>query len=257
MDNEIRIDGRLERSKQSLKIIEGKVVNTCGQGICGACVKVLDVFSNPIEHAITGVNGYFKIMIFDDRTCFKVFATCEGYTTSEFQNVFISDGQKLSLTFILNKLMDKLAYVVGRVTFQNRPVDMCQVEIYSFYYGILTLCDRTVTDKNGMFLIDGISSGVYIIKLENNMFYYKNKICIRSGLNSLNIIPYIKPNMMYGTISGVIVDSEGNRVKDALVVLQRKDGKLVKFTRTNSQGEYLFYNVERGEYSIISCVKKE
>ncbi|CDF57557.1 TonB-dependent receptor [Thermobrachium celere DSM 8682] len=213
------------------------------------------MFSNPIAHTITDVNGNYKIMIFDSRSCFKVFATSEGYNTSEFQNVFISDGQKIYLTFTLNKLLDKMSYVVGRVMFQDKPVDMCVVEIYSFYYGIFTLCERTVTDKNGLFFIDGILSGVYIIKLENNMFYYKNKICLRSGLNSINIIPYIKPYMMYGTISGVIVDCEGKRVKDALVVLQRKDGKLVKFTRTNSQGEYLFYNVERGEYSIIACAK--
>ncbi|WDC84616.1 carboxypeptidase-like regulatory domain-containing protein [Caloramator sp. mosi_1] len=141
--------------------------------------------------------------------------------------------------------------------FNNKPVDMCQVEIYACYYGVTTLCERTITDKSGMFFIDGISSGIYIIRAENNMFYYKEKICLRPGVNALNIYPIIKPKMMYGTISGVIVDSEGNRVKDALVVLQRKDGKLIKFTRTNSQGEYLFYNVERGEYSIITCAKKE
>lgn len=255
MDNEKRIDGRIEDRKNDIKIIEGRVINSKGQGICGACVKVLDVFSNPIEHTITDGCGNFKLFIFDNKNCYKVFAACEGYSTSDFYHIFLFDGQKTSITIILNKIEDTLSILIGRVVFNNKPVDMCQVELYSCYYGVLTLCEKTVTDKSGIFFIDKVASGIYIVKAENNMFYYKERIYLRPGLNSLTIWPQIKPNMIYGTISGVVVDSEGNRVKDALVVLQTKDGRFIKFTRTNSQGEYLFYNVERGEYSIVSYAK--
>lgn len=256
MDNEVRIDGRIENREKSIKIVEGKVINIDGQGIAGACVKVLDVFSNPIAHTLTDGCGNFKLIIFGNNNCYKVFAACEGYSTSDFQHIFLFDGQKLIITIKLNKLENLLSYLIGRVVFNNKPVEMCQVELYSCYCGILTLCERTVTDKKGMFFIDGTPPGIYIIKAENNMFYYREKICLKKGLNSLTIYPCVKPNMMYGTISGVIVDSEGNRVKDALVVLQTKDGRFIKFTRTNSQGEYLFYNVEKGEDSIVSYAKK-
>lgn len=256
MDNERRIDSVIQHIELNYKIVEGYVVDDKGCKISCACVKVLDIYSNPIVHAFTDYNGYFKIVLLTEKSCFRIFATKDEYKTSDIQSIFLSTAQIIKINIKLERLNNSFAYGVGYVLYNYKPVDFCEVELYRLNCGITTLIERIITDKKGMFILDSIPDGMYIVVAENNLFSFKGRFLISKGLNKLILNVRLKPNMINGTISGVITDNEGNRVPDALVILQRKDGKLIKFTRTNSQGEYLFYNVEKGEYSIITSAKK-
>lgn len=256
MDNEGRIDAKVEKIDYNTKIVEGFVVDVYGKGISCACVKILDIYSNPLAHTFSDCKGYYRIPIITDKSCFKIFASKDNYKTSEIENIFLGTSQTIKVMIKLEKLDNCLVYGVGYVVFNYKPIELCQVELYRCNYGIITLIQRYITDERGLFVIDGIPDGTYIIVAENSLFYLKECFMFSKGLNRIILNVRLKPNMIKGTISGIITDNQGNRVSDALVILQRKDGKLVKFTRTNSQGEYLFYDVERGEYSIITSAKK-
>lgn len=57
-----------------------------------------------------------------------------------------------------------------------------------------------------------------------------------------------------GTIQGTVVDSHGNPVADARVMIQTSDGQHPHATKTDADGHFVFERYSPGEYDLRASI---
>ena len=114
----------------------------------------------------------------------------------------------------------------------------------------------------GQFVFSDVPQSKYNIKINALGYYsYSSLAAITAGGQIINVIANINPNpnSSRGTVSGLIVDNNNRAISDADVTLYKVETinskeslTAVTYTKTNTDGAYLFINVDQGNYLVKS-----
>ena len=241
--------------------VKGLVTDSFGSPIVGALVKLMSINYDPKMHAVTHSTGEYKIPNVIPGV-FKIYAISPGKILKLGSMITVAPSQERTMNFTLeDDPAMKFALIAGDVFDLNSkvPIKKAVVYLYSTNGNTDNLVAITGTNKYGQFTFRDVALGNYNIIII--FFGYYSKSISVSALSQGQIIPLKvnliqDPNSSNGTVSGVINDEEGNPIARADVILYRieEDNSLtpIAFTKTNSEGVYLFENVPQANYKIKS-----
>lgn len=285
VSDEIRLDLSLSLDMATIFArVEGVVTDLSLNPIESALVQVYDMDLNPLIHTFTNQNGYF---IFENNIPIPGFSPVStlssdsiqtlGYSPITYNISAVSVGKKLNFStsftlqngdikiknFILeNDSGALLGLIAGNVYDQisHNPISGAVLSMYKVNTdGSEILIQRSFTNEFGGFIFPDLNLGNYKIKV-NSLGYLENivntSITSSGQIVSLPIPMQADPNAAFGTISGTIVNNLNAPINRADVILYKvnADNSLTPlgFTKTNTNGVYLFTNVEPGTYKIKS-----
>ena len=243
-------------------IVYGNVQDGFGVPIAGALVKVMSMSYDPIMHAVTNLSGSYTLNNVPIDTSFKIYAIAPGKKLKEGSIISATLSQKLKMDFTLEDDPAKqLALIAGDIFDFNAktPVQGAVASLYSASTGGQNLVAVAHSNKYGQFTFREVPLGGYNINI--TCFGYNSNTTSVTASSQGQIIPLQvsltqDPNSSKGTVSGVINDDTGKPIERGDVILYRveKDNSLtpVAFTKTNSEGVYLFENVPQATYKIKS-----
>lgn len=235
--------------------IEGYVYDSNGKPVIGATVKIFDQTFTPFAHSITDAQGKYQILNIPTGN-YKINCVQIGYLYNSSIQIFIPSVDIVNQDFTLilddtygQNVIAGLLLVEGT----REPINNAEIIVKDSVGDVVVV---TYSADDGEFLITDLIDGTYTI--EPILIGYKtttvNKFTVSSGLINNVIITMLKVQVdAKGTYTGQIVDNVGVPVFGAIVGLYKIiDGKefLVKYTRTNAEGRYMFGNVEEGEYKV-------
>lgn len=245
--------------------LRGTVTDLGGTPISGAMVKVFDVNNNPIEHTNTGGNGQFNIANLPAGS-YRVTAIATGYLLPLSIPVSIQENKTSNVTIVLTPDMEASLSVIYGIIKSNLggvPIEAATVTLFEETTPEPTLVGSGLTNDRGQYIFGLIPPGDYHISVAKLGFLTNQSATINVTSNTfivsdVTLIADTQSNT--GTISGIITEqSTGNPIANAGVALYSVTGTppneietVVKITRTNAAGRYLFANVLTGKYRVKS-----
>ncbi|MEG0307304.1 MAG: carboxypeptidase-like regulatory domain-containing protein [Clostridium sp.] len=261
---EIRLD--LQLTPQPLNNtgkVTGTVIDTLGNPIPNALIKIMDSNYNPILHAITAADGTYTLDNLPAGTGYNIFATAAGMALQQGVSFTITAGQVITKNFTLTSdPSTQLGIIAGDLTdlSNSAPINGAVVSLYLVNSDTTEVLQAiTYTNQYGQFVFRGLAIGNYAIRV--SALGYIGTSSTVSITTSGQIVPALialnqNPNASRGTVSGIITDNNNQIIVAADVVLYKVnlDTSLtaIAFTQTNSSGVYLFINVPQGSYKVKS-----
>ncbi|MEG2289061.1 MAG: carboxypeptidase-like regulatory domain-containing protein [Clostridium sp.] len=261
---EIRLD--LQLTPQPLNNtgkVTGTVIDTLGNPIPNALIKIMDSNYNPILHAITAADGTYTLDNLPAGTGYNIFATAAGMALQQGVSFTITAGQVITKNFTLTSdPSTQLGIIAGDLTdlSNSAPINGAVVSLYLVNSDTTEVLQAiTYTNQYGQFVFRGLAIGNYSIRV--SALGYIGTSSTVSITTSGQIVPALialnqNPNASRGTVSGIITDNNNQVIVAADVVLYKVnlDTSLtaIAFTQTNSSGVYLFINVPQGSYKVKS-----
>lgn len=248
-------------------ILTGTVVSSLDSSpISGATVKVYNSADAPVAHTITNPQGLFTIPDVIMGT-YKVVATKIGYLTPLVIPVTVVANRPTTVNIPLTP--DPTAslntiYGIIREASTLTPLSQVIVNTYLVDGVTQTLVSTTVTNAEGQYLSPYLADGIYVIKA--NKAGYDQTASAETTLTgtelaSLDMTLYANAITNTGTISGIITDSVTLLpIGGATVALYQVSGStetLIKMTKTNGAGRYLFGSIEASSYVVKAFSQKE
>ena len=261
---EIRLDLKLslDGNDNIGGIVKGVVQDTLSAPIEGALVKLMTTTYDPVMHAITDSTGSYVLNNVPIDTTFNIYAIAPGKQLNEGTITATTLTQTLGMDFTLEDDPDlQLVLIAGDVLdlTEKTPVGGATASLYSINGSTQTLAAVANSNQYGQFTFRGVALGSYSVTV-TAFGYNANSVSVTASsagqIIPLNISLTQDPNSSLGTVSGVINDDTGNSIARADVILYRveTDNRLtpIAFTKTNSEGVYLFENVPQATYKIKS-----
>lgn len=265
--DEVKIDLGLAQSIYDVnggKIL-GKVLNVNNQVIKYALISLMNLEYKPIYHTFSDEYGVYSIENIK-KGSYILLTKAQGYKLDEKNQVSIELGSSTEINIFLQEdLSQQMGVIAGDILngINNKPVYGAVVTLFKTQVvnnqTIETLESVSYTNEYGQYAFRELSKGDYKIKV-NVLGYIKtnsdSKITSNGQVVGLNIGIMEDINTAYGTISGVITDSNNMPINNADVILYKieKDNSTtpIAFTKTNSSGSYIFIKVQDGNYKISS-----
>ena len=247
---------------------EGIISGTVTSGsmpVDGATVKVFDSSDTPIAHAITNPEGKYTISAIVKGT-YKVTAAKDGYFTPLVTSVTVVANRPtivdISLTVDPDATLNTL-YGIIRAAGTLVPLENAIVNTYSVVGTTQTLVSTTHTNSSGQYISPYLANGDYIIVANLSGYDQTTSgVTTLSGteIASLNMTLVANAVSNTGTISGIITDSSTLLpIANAIVALYGITGTtetLLKLTKTNNAGRYLFGSVAAANYIVKAFAQK-
>lgn len=242
--------------------VTGTVYDTVvgsGTPVSGATVKVFTSDGIPYAHTITAADGTYTI---DNLPIgmYLVAATKEGYTLSLDVPLTVSNTIPTNIDLAIIPNVDITKNIIyGRIRDNATKLYLGDVEIQLLkeVNGEKVLISSAKSISDGEYILDNIDDGNYIVTYVKTGYQsIEMSITLSNGIKFLanesmtSIIGQIN-----NTVSGIIKDTAGNIIANALVALYRIDNGnevLVATTYTNALGKYMFGNVVDGNYLVKS-----
>lgn len=138
------------------------------------------------------------------------------------------------------------------------PVEDATVKIFDLNYNPIK---HTMTNVDGVYSITGIASGEYIVYSIKAGFGLstKRQITIDDTVSTLSDITIVKNTAIRkGTLYGITYDKNKEALSKILVTLSTnsEDPVVVSETYSTTDGEYVFYNIDAGEY-IVNAISDD
>ncbi len=264
--DEVRADLKLQTNQSTeLVVIIGSVKNKAGEPLPNAIIKVADEKNNCLNHSHSDKEGNFSVTAPPNKGTYNVYAVLPGYLLTKNAGLVIQPRQTVQSNFILPEDPNLTqSYIAGHITTtEDKPLDKVIVTLLSINPETQaeTSIGFLLTNEYGQYVFNNLLPGSYKIHTEFTgykaatiMFTITEVGQILSG----DIIMELDVINSKGSIHGIIVDTDGIKLENALVVLyQVIDEKLfpIKTTYSNEDGCYLFYDVNPGNY-IVKSTKK-
>lgn len=165
---------------------------------------------------------------------------------------------KIDLVVLSNEIINNnILYGIVTDNVTLLPIEGVNVQLYKLIDGVKTLIKSTSTIADGEYILDNIVDGDYTVSY-NKSGYQTVELAVNlsKGIKlAANQVMVSIIGQINNTVSGIIKDSLGNVVTDALVALYKIENNtetLVATTYTNNLGKYMFGNVVDGNYLIKS-----
>jgi|GEM_PF-456758 len=253
---EIRIDLSLQENPNvEAGAVYGTVTDENGNPIEGALVKIFDENYNPLAHAYTDAQGSYVFSPFPPAMQYHISAIANGYLLCDLIPFSLQTKQQLEINMTL-KADPKatLSIIAGDVyDMDGNILSNCSIKLFKLVNGNEEIIATTTTNEFGQFIFGEVPQGQYKI-ITSKLGYVNDSTSIlidKPNMVARTIIKLnVNPNAFAGTISGVIKDNNNTPVANAIVTLYKVEdnGRLtpIKFTRTNTNGMYLFTGIVPG-----------
>lgn len=174
----------------------------------------------------------------------------------EYSSTFsISGIEEADINVVLTKSTETSATVYGIVTDEVGAVEDATVKIFD-KDGIPY--KHTLTDSTGAYSIDGLDTGTYNVGVAKDgylMTETKGVTLSDSDNVELDFTMTVETTLSLGAIAGILYASttEGTKTElgGAKVSLLDNTGETVSVTYSADDGEFAFYDVEDGTYTVI------
>ena len=246
--------------------ITGTVKDSNGNPIKGALIKIMGNDYEPLAHVFTGDDGSFIFTPFPPRSNYRIFASAQGYVLKENQQFTILANQEFESNFTLTKDPNANLGIIAGDLFRadtSVPINGAAVSLYTIgANNEETLYALSFTNQYGQFVFSDVPQSSYTIKVNALGYYsFSSSAAITSGGQIVNVVASINPNpnSSRGTVSGLITDNNNQAIPNADVTLYKVETinskeslTAVAYTKTNTDGAYLFINVDQGNYLVKS-----
>lgn len=248
-------------------IITGTVTSSLDSApIEGATVKIFNSSDIPVAHAITNPQGQYTIPTVVKGT-YKVVAAMNGYLTPLVIPVTVVANRPTTVNITLTpdpNAASNTVYGIIREAGTLIPLSQAIVNTYQVQGTTQTLISTTLTNSTGQYLSPHLADGDYLI-IANKAGYDQTTSAVTTlagaEIASLDMTLYTNAVTNTGTVSGIITDSTTLLpIGSATVALYEIIGTaetLLKLTKTNSAGRYLFGSVEASNYIVKAFSQKE
>lgn len=164
--------------------------------------------------------------------------------------------QEADIDLNLSPVISTSATIYGQVTDGTNPVANATVKIFDSK-GLPF--KHTLTDENGEYTMDGIPANTYSVGTVKGGYRLSNAAGVTLSANDTTEINFsLTPDatLSLGAIAGVLTigDHEGENVPlaNAKITLIDVNEKTVATTYTVDDGEFAFYDVADGKYTVLS-----
>ncbi|SMC34566.1 carboxypeptidase-like regulatory domain-containing protein [Papillibacter cinnamivorans] len=247
---------------------EGVISGTVTSGtvpIAGATVKVFDSSDNPVAHTITNPEGKYTISSIV-RGSYKVTAAKDGYFTPLVIPVTVSANRPTTVDISLAVDPDaalNTLYGIIRAAGTLTPLENVNVNTYSVVGTTQTLVSTTHTNRSGQYVSPYLANGEYIIVANLNGYNQTTSgttTLSDTEIASLDMTLVANATSNTATVSGIITDNSTLLpIGSAIVALYGITGAtetLLKLTKSNSAGRYLFGSVASANYVVKAFAQK-
>ncbi len=246
---------------------EGVITGTVTSGTTpleGATVKVFNSSDEPIAHAVTNPEGKYTISSIV-KGSYKVTAAKDGYLTPTVTPVTVAANRPTTVDFNLSVDPDAaLNAVYGIIRAAGTLTPLSGATVNTFLAGPTpTLISTTVTNSTGQYISPHLADGDYFFVA--NMPGYNQTTSGTTTLSGAEIASLDLPltanaTANTGTVSGIITDSSTLLpIANAVVALYEIAGTtetLIKLTKTNGAGRYLFGSVSASNYLVKAMAQQ-
>lgn len=234
-------------------------VTSGGTAVADATVKVFDINDNPLYHGNTNAVGQYTIPDVV-RGTYKVTVAKNGYLTPDAVSATVAANRPTTVDFSLTvdpKATASTLFGIIRQAVVFTPIAGATVNIYQIVDETQTLIATTLTNSAGQYLSPDLDPGEYIV-VANKTGYFQSTstpvILAVSDIEGLDLALTVNSVTNTGTISGIITDAVTLLpIPGAIVALYDITGTtetVIRITRANQGGRYLFGNIESGNYIV-------
>jgi protocatechuate 3,4-dioxygenase beta subunit len=262
---EIRLDIRLSDNPFLTKgTIFGKIVDSNNKPIQGALIKIMDNKHNPLYHALTDIDGNYTLNDLEPGSEYHFYAVKNGYMLKEEKSFTIEAGQIVEKNSILTidpnaKLSTITAHILDE---KGTPIENVMVTLFIIIEEKETPIAVTSSNRYGQGVFVNVELGKYIVRITKQGYepdMIEIKITEPGAIMNIDIVLTSSPSESQGTINGTIIDNGGNPVLGAVVILYKASGNPenpiltpIRYTKTSTNGAYLFGEVPSGDYIVKS-----
>lgn len=168
----------------------------------------------------------------------------------------IQGMQEADVDLNLSPASNKSATVHGKVTDGANPIPNATVKLFD-NKGLPF--KHTLTNENGEYTMDGVPAGTYSIGTVKDGYRLSDTVGVTSSENDVTEINFVctpDVTLSLGAIAGIltIIEHEGNKepLSNAKIALLDINGNTVATTYTADDGEFAFYDVADGKYTVLS-----
>lgn len=172
------------------------------------------------------------------------------------QNFTIKGLQEADIDLNLDLVSNKSATVHGGVTDGIGPIPNATVKLFDSK-GLPF--KHTLTDDKGLYSMDGVPAGTYSVGTVKDGYRLSDTVGVTLSENDVTEINFVctpDATLALGAIAGVlnINEHEGKQepLSNAKIALLDINGNVVATTYTADDGEFAFYDVANGKYTVIS-----
>lgn len=261
---EIRIDLELEDNIISDSgTVYGKVLDTNGNPVEGATIKLTDGDFNPKYHAVTDFSGQYTIDEVEANNQYLILSVKNGYDLEQGVSFIMQPQQQVERDFVMTiSSQENNCLVAGDIlNAEEEKLEGVTVRLYDNSEGEPKLLKTTHTNKFGQYAFFNIPQGMYLITSSFLGYHTTETTFIIEGadrIRNINLTMNVDPTSRKGTINGNITDKNDMPVIGAFVILfevkidEEGNEKLhpIRKTITDDKGLYLFEQVPEGNYKI-------
>lgn len=175
------------------------------------------------------------------------------------QNFSIQGMQEADIDLNLNPASASSATVYGKATDGKDPIVNATVKLFDSKGQPFK---HTLTDDAGEYSMDGVPAGTYSIGAVQTGYRLSNTVGVTlsdSGTTEINFVCTPDDTLALGAIAGVLMvgdheDQGGSStaLAGAKIALIDSLGNVVATTYTVDDGEFAFYDVSDGKYTVLS-----
>lgn len=244
-------------------VLYGRLFNWLGQPVKDGVVKIVSETYEPVAIGKTDHLGGYCMFAVPPNQPLRVIGTAENCDISAQVEICIKErqAQKVDL-FLTCSGQEDTGVLTGLVLnkLNALPLEKAQVLLFQEIGGVPHFKDKTQTNEFGQFALTRLAPGGYLVQISMPGYLgeqYRVTLCMQGQM--ANRVTSLCPDchsQLKGTVSGVITDHQKEPIADADVILYRIDPNNaitpIAHTKTNSNGVYLFINVEIGAYKVVA-----
>lgn len=257
----------LEESTQTNTTLIGNVTDGTDP-VEGATVKAFDEDGVPFAHTLTDDQGDY---VFQDLPVgtYSVGVVKDGYIMTALKGASLSKGSTATLDFEIEEDQTlKLGTIAGKLKIldTNEPLSNGKITLFDSENVVVA---TTYTINDGEFAFYNIPNGEYKVIATATGYITSSpmSVTIKEGsVINIEMNVEVDTRTFNGTVNGVVRTINGKVISGCFVGLYNvtKDEEtgrtreiLVKTTRTNSSGQYMFGGVEEGSYVVKAKLSQE
>lgn len=263
--NEVNEDLQLTPSTESES---GSVVGTCvnqnGTPVADATVKLFTPAGVPFEHANTNAQGQFAFSRVPVGS-YLITASKKGLLTPNRTPITVLNHHATTISITMLPDPDSVTNAVYGIVYDvanNNPIENAIVELFRVQGSNITSEGTVTSNSEGQYLFAALSNGTFYV-VANKLGYLSTQsgqvLLDGDEYAGINLNMTVDPTSNTGTVSGIIRDSgTGNPLPNAIVVLYQIKGStetLIRMSKSNAAGLYLFGNLPEGQYKVKATVQ--
>lgn len=267
--NDFKLTGReeidqnldLDNSEHKGAPINGKTTTIDGTKIPNATIKIFDFQGKPYEHTKTDINGNYSFIDIPDGS-YYITSSLKGYLTPTRIPFTVTLNKSVVIPdLIMNedtRATKSAIYGIVSLLGTNIKIQNAVVQLIELQNEIEINKGFVKTNDDGQYLFADLPSGTYCVIVNKNGYQSQKSAFLdiedeQYGTININLVE--DPITNTGTVSGIVTDKNTKLpVPNALVALYKinENGNetIIKFTRTTSEGLYLFGDLPSAKYKV-------